>query len=295
MTGVGGPRLIDVEHLGRPRAIGAWIVDERILVDPGPACSLPRLLERLGGWRPEAIALTHIHLDHAGAAGGLLARSPGAEVWVHERGAPHLVDPSRLVRSARRVYGPELERLWGSPEAVAPGAVRIVADGERRGRLEVARTPGHAAHHVSYLDRDSGTAFVGDVAGVRIAPSSAVLAPTVAPDFDPWLWLGSLERIRAWRPSSLALTHFGRHEDVERQLAAVGGELRELLRIGADEQALLEHVARALAAGARPEDVAAYEQAAQPRTFAAGIARYLQRRPRAGSTKEGVPDGPPRP
>jgi glyoxylase-like metal-dependent hydrolase (beta-lactamase superfamily II) len=270
------PRLIDTVHLGTRGAIGAWVVDDSVLVDPGPAVALPGLLEGLGDWRPDAIAVTHIHLDHAGATGALLRRWPGAEVWVHELGAPHLADPARLVRSARRVYGSALDTLWGAPEPVPAEAIRALSGGECAGPFEVIHTPGHATHHVSYMHPASGTAFVGDVAGVRIPPARAVLAPAVPPDFDPPRWLESLARIEAWRPACLALTHFGRHADVTCQLDSVRRELADLLAA----ESVRDHVAAVLDRdGVPPELERVYEQAAQPDTFAAGVRRYLETQP----------------
>jgi glyoxylase-like metal-dependent hydrolase (beta-lactamase superfamily II) len=271
------PRLVDIEHLGTPRAIGAWIVDDAVLVDPGPATGIPGLLEGLGDWRPRAVALTHIHLDHAGACGSLLRHWPGVEVWVHRLGAGHLVNPARLVRSARRVYGDELDALWGEPEPVPAAAVRPVDDGTRVGPFEVAHTPGHASHHVSYLHHESGVAFVGDVAGVRIAPCRAVLAPAVPPEFDPALWAASLDRVAAWRPASLAVTHFGLHDDVDLHLAAVRDELEELVATRGRARAVRDHLAAVLRREPMTADAArAYHQAAQPQTFAAGIRRHLE-------------------
>jgi len=152
-------RVIDVRHLGHERVIGCWQVDD-VLVDPGPSSGLGRLLEELGGWRPRALLLTHIHLDHAGASGSLVERWPDVEVFVHERGAPHLVDPSRLLASARRLYGEDMDRLWGEMLPVPEGNLRVLTGGERvvGGAFEVAYTPGHASHHVCYLHED--TAFV---------------------------------------------------------------------------------------------------------------------------------------
>ena len=135
------------------------------------------LLEALGDERPAALLLTHIHLDHAAATGALVRRWPDLEVYVHERGAPHLVDPSRLLASAERLYGDQMERLWGEIVPVPEGNVRPLAGGETVLGMRVAYTPGHASHHVSYLHEDSGTAFTGDVAGVRIPTLGLHRAP----------------------------------------------------------------------------------------------------------------------
>ena len=207
------PRLIELHHLGRERVIGCWQVGD-ILIDPGPSSCLPSLLEALGDERPRALLLTHIHLDHAGASGSLVRRWPDLEVYVHERGAPHMVDPARLLESARRLYGDDMDRLWGEFIAVPEGQIRILTGGESLidGAFEVAYTPGHASHHVSYLH--DGTAFVGDVGGVRITTDTITIPPTPPPDIDVEAWLASIELIRRWAPERLAMTHFGASEDV---------------------------------------------------------------------------------
>ncbi len=167
------------------------------------------LLEALGDEQPRALLLTHIHLDHAAATGALVRRWPELEVYVHERGAPHLVDPSRLLASAERLYGDQMERLWGEIVPVPEANVRSLAGGETVLGMRVAYTPGHASHHVSYLHEDSGTAFTGDVAGVRIPPSSFIVPPTPPPDIDIEAWEESIGIVEGWQPQRLALTHFG--------------------------------------------------------------------------------------
>src|SRR5436305_7290967 len=138
-------------HLGRERVIGCWQVGE-VLVDPGPSSCLDALLRALAGQQPRALLLTHIHLDHAGASGALVERWPQLEVYVHERGALHLADPARLLESARRLYGEEMDQLWGEMLPVPEGNLRVLRGGERilDDAVEVAYTPGHAYHHVSY-------------------------------------------------------------------------------------------------------------------------------------------------
>lgn len=205
-------RAIDVMHLGRAHVIACWQVDE-CLVDPGPESSLPTVLEAIGEERPRAILLTHIHLDHAAATGALVERWPDLEVYVHERGAPHLVDPTRLLASAERIYGEELERLWGRILPVPEANVRALRGGETVLGMRVAYTPGHASHHVAYLHEESGTAFTGDVAACRIPPSRLVMPPTPPPDIDVELWEDSLDEVASWAPARLALTHFGPVED----------------------------------------------------------------------------------
>ena len=219
-------RVIDVEHLGRPHVIGCWEVDGA-LVDPGPESSLPTVLAAIGDEQPRALLLTHIHLDHAAATGALVRRWPDLEVYVHERGAPHLIDPSKLLASAERLYGDQMQRLWGEIVPVPEANVTTLAGGETVLGMRVAYTPGHASHHVCYLHEDSGTAFVGDVAACVIPPSNLVVPPTPPPDIDIELWEESLDVIESWRPERLALTHFGAIEDPLAHIAKVRSRLRE--------------------------------------------------------------------
>jgi glyoxylase-like metal-dependent hydrolase (beta-lactamase superfamily II) len=220
-------RLIDVKHLGRPHVIGCWDVDG-VLVDPGPESSLPNVLEALGDERPRALLLTHIHLDHAAATGAMVRRWPDLEVYVHERGAPHLIDPSKLLASAERLYGDKLTYLWGEILPVPEENVRVLRGGEDVHGMRVAYTPGHASHHVCYLHEESGTAFCGDVAACRIPPSNLVVPPTPPPDIDIEAWEDSLDAVAAWSPERLALTHFGAIEDdVPGHIEQVRAKLRE--------------------------------------------------------------------
>ena len=161
-------RLIDVEHLGRERVIGCWELDG-VLIDPGPTSSLDNLIAELGGDPPRALLLTHIHLDHAGATGTMVRRWPELPVYVHEIGARHLADPTKLLASAARLYGDQMERLWGEVAPVPEANLNPLSGGEEVLGFEVAYTPGHASHHVSYLHRESGRAFVGDTAAVGSA------------------------------------------------------------------------------------------------------------------------------
>jgi glyoxylase-like metal-dependent hydrolase (beta-lactamase superfamily II) len=274
------PEPIDLLHLGTAKVIGAWRVGD-VIVDPGPSSCLDRLLPALEAHPPRVLALTHIHLDHAGATGTLAERFPDAEVWVHERGAPHMVDPSRLLRSAGRLYGADMDRLWGEVLPVAAERIRVLQGGETLGDFQVAYTPGHASHHVSYLHEPSGVAFTGDVTGVRIDPG-CVLAPTPPPDIDLRAWRASLELIEAWRPRSLAVTHFGRHDDVEQHLGALREQLEWVQRLASDEdEGSFAAAIRAMVAGASaPQNASAYEQAMPPEQSYEGLARYL--RDRAG-------------
>jgi glyoxylase-like metal-dependent hydrolase (beta-lactamase superfamily II) len=201
-------RAIDVRHQGRERVICCWEVDG-VLIDPGPGITVDTLLAALDGRQPRALLLTHIHFDHAGATGTLVERWPEIPVYVHERGAPHMVNPERLVASAGRLYGGDegLRALWGEMLPVPEANLRVLTGGETVEGFEVRYTPGHASHHVSYF-RD-GVAFVGDVGGARIPPHDFTVAPTPPPDIDVAAWKDSIATIRAWDPSRIAMTHFG--------------------------------------------------------------------------------------
>lgn len=219
-------RLIDLDHLGRPRRIGCWRVGDT-LVDCGPASCLPTLLEELGEEEPRVLLLTHIHLDHAAAAGALVRRWPRLEVHVHPRGLRHLADPSKLVASAEQIYGDDLERLWGRIEPVPADNLRELVDGGVAAGMRVGFTPGHASHHASFLDEATGTVFAGDAAGVRIPPLDLIVPPTPPPDIDLEAWLGSIDLIDGWGASSIALTHFGSVDDPPAHLASLRERLRE--------------------------------------------------------------------
>jgi glyoxylase-like metal-dependent hydrolase (beta-lactamase superfamily II) len=272
-------RLIDVKHLGRARVIGCFAVSG-VLVDPGPTSCMDVLLEELDGERPRALLLTHIHLDHAGASGSLVERWPELEVYVHERGAPHLIDPSKLLVSARRLYGEDMDRLWGEVVPVPERNIRALSGGERviDAQFEVAYTPGHASHHVSYL-RDS-TAFVGDVGGVRIAADALTIPPTPPPDIDLEAWHESIERIGAWQPDRLAVTHFGVYEDVGAQLEELSGRLDEWAArvLEQDQDSFISGIQAEIAERAAPEIHGAYTQAAPPEQLYQGLERYWRKR-----------------
>ena len=271
-------RNIDVVHLGRERVIGCWEIDG-VLVDPGPERSLDTLLEHAGeGFEPRAVLLTHIHFDHAGASGALVRRWPQLPVYVHSRGARHMADPERLVSSATRLYGEDgMRELWGEIVPVPEANLNVLEGGETvLGDFRVEYTPGHASHHVSYLHEPTGTALVGDVAGVRIPPTDLVIAPTPPPDIDLDAWERSIDLVAGWRPERLALTHFGEATDVERHL----GELRRALRGQAQEVKVVDketfvarHTAR-LEAELGEETAAVYIQAAPVDHLWLGLDRW---------------------
>jgi glyoxylase-like metal-dependent hydrolase (beta-lactamase superfamily II) len=232
---------IDTRWCGLDRVIAAWQRDG-LIVDPGPASSVDRVITALGEQAPRAILLTHIHLDHAGGTGVLLRHYPEARVYVHKVGAPHLVDPSRLLASAARLYGADrMDALWGDVLPVPADRITALVGGERVEGLDVLAAPGHAYHHVVYLDPADGTAYVGDVAGVRIPPSSLTLMPTPPPEIDVEAWLGSIQALAERRPQRLRLTHFGEVEDAAAQLEAAAEALRRAadLARGGDREAFL--------------------------------------------------------
>ena len=272
-------RLIDVRHLGRERVIGCWEIDG-VLIDPGPTSSMENLVEALGGEVPRALLLTHIHLDHAGASGTLVRKWPELPVYVHERGARHLADPAKLLASAERLYGDQMDRLWGEVAAVPEPNLHPLSGGEEVLGFKVAYTPGHASHHVSYFHPPSRRAFVGDTAAVRIPPSGYVVPPTPPPDIDVDLWEESIDRILDWEPASLGLTHFGGVDDPDGHFAIVRERLREQAELARElssedfERRVREQVGEA----ADPETAEALLQAVPPEQQWSGLDRYWSKR-----------------
>ncbi|MFL5847194.1 MAG: MBL fold metallo-hydrolase [Solirubrobacteraceae bacterium] len=269
-------RELDVQHLGHRHVVSCHEPEPGVLVDPGPSSSLDGLLTALGDVEVRRILLTHIHLDHAGATGLLVERFPDAEVWVHERGAPHVVDPSKLVASATRLYGDDMDRLWGAIVPVPERNLRVVAGGESIDGYRVEYTPGHASHHVAYLHEDSGTALCGDVAGIRIG-DGPLIAPTPPPDIDIEAWHVSLDAIAAWRPQRLALTHWGSFTDVDEHLAGLHAELDAAveLAVRTDEAGYAALMAERFAAAG---ETGSYERASPAPTLYPGLSRYLDKR-----------------
>ena len=216
-----GLDYVDLQFLGRPQIIATAILHGTpgvALVDPGPTTTLDNLTTALTrkGIRFDdvrQILVTHIHLDHAGAVGSILEKHPHIKVVVHERGAPHLIDPTKLLASAGRLYGENMEFLWGEVKPVENPQLQIVSGGETLhvvGReVLVAYTPGHASHHVSYFDTASRVAFVGDTAGIRRGSGGYIMPPTPPPDVNIEAWHESEGKILAWDPDTLFLTHFG--------------------------------------------------------------------------------------
>jgi glyoxylase-like metal-dependent hydrolase (beta-lactamase superfamily II) len=272
---------LDLEHLGHERVIGAYLLETSegpALHDCGPTTCIPTLKRRLGERGLELsdvrhLLLSHIHLDHAGAAGVLVREHPGLQVHVSPVGAPHLVDPRRLEQSARRLYGDDFDRLWGELAPMPEANIHVVGD-EVLG-LTCFPSPGHASHHVCYLDAE-GTLYAGDAAGVRIQPSTFVLPPTPPPEFDLETWERTLKELEAREPQRLALIHFGVADDPKRHLDELRGRLRAwtaLVGDGASEEEF-EAATRADLG----DDAPLYEQAIPAWQSYAGLRRYWDKR-----------------
>ncbi len=246
--------FIDLQFRGSPRVVATALLNGPgglTLIDPGPTSCLPALE---AGLRDRGLTLrdvrtlllTHIHLDHAGATGTIVERVPGIKVYVHERGAPHMIDPEKLLASVTRLYGDQMDTLWGAFLPVPASQVTVLTGGERLDisgtSMRVAYTPGHAKHHVSFLDERAGMAYVGDTAGIRIT-GDYLLAPTPPPDIDIEAWQSSLDVIDAWQPVSLFLTHFGPVTPARAHLArfrttltAMAEAVRDALKAGGSEE-----------------------------------------------------------
>ncbi len=301
-----GTWYVDVHYRGVPELIACGVLETDeglLLVDPGPMVSLEGLTRNLAdhgaGWSDVCgLLLTHIHLDHAGAAGTIVAGHPGIRVFVHEIGARHMIDPARLLASAQRIYGDQMAVLWGDFLPVPAENVHPLGGGETLtvgGRtLRVAYTPGHAIHHVSYLDEASGTAFVGDVGGMRVPGVACVLPVTPPPDVDLAAWRRSLDAVRAWTPERLFLTHFGPAPGALPHLDAMATELeawaervRASLDEAADDAALAQAFHREVLAELRsvipPDRFAPYERFGQPVESWYGLARYWRKQARHAS------------
>jgi glyoxylase-like metal-dependent hydrolase (beta-lactamase superfamily II) len=293
--------LIDVEYLGNPRIIAACLVEGQgsvALIDPGPGSALETLRRKLDQLGPgvkgiDTILLTHIHLDHAGATGTLVRENPRIRVYVHERGAAHMIDPAKLLASARRLYGDAMERLWGEFLPVPAENVSALAGGETLNiggrQLEVVYTPGHASHHVSYFDAAEGLAFVGDTAGIRIANSPTILPITPPPDIDPEAWAKSWELIQQRRPERLFLTHFGVADHIAEHIQELRERLeewsiavRDSLKDGQDDAQraaqFAQQVATKLKRHVPEEEANRYARGAAPELCWYGLARYWRKR-----------------
>ena len=316
-----GITAIDTFMAGRERYTAAYLLqdEEPTLVETGPTTSVEPVAAGLAalGVGPDDLAnivVTHIHLDHAGGVGRLAPRFPRATVWVHERGAPHLADPTRLVASATRIYGDErMDQLFGPVDPVPAERLRSVADGDRialRGRdLDVLYTPGHASHHVALVDSETGAVFIGDALGIHV-PDLPVLRPaTPPPDFDVDLAIDSIERIRSRARSVLLFAHFGPIEEVdrtcdlaERRVQGWAEAVRDALETTEDLEEVVERLvkesARDIETGAESTlDVDRLERRLELlssiRMNAMGLMRYWKKRGEREAAEEGTRPGQP--
>jgi glyoxylase-like metal-dependent hydrolase (beta-lactamase superfamily II) len=290
---------IDLKHGNRDRYIACCMLDcgkELALVDPGPSSTLDELVRNLkerGASVSDVgtILLTHIHFDHAGATGTLVEQNPRIRVFVHERGAAHLIDPARLLKSASRVFGSNIEEFWGAFKPVPARNLSVLNGGEEitigERRFEVLYTPGHAVHHISYFEMDSKVAFVGDAAGVRIT-NSYVYPATPPPDVDLAQLNESVDLIESREPERLFLTHFGLAGRVKWHMTEFRQRLArwsEFVRLSLDSDAddasraqdFSEMVKAEMSTLVTPEEALWFEHSISSRQNWYGLARYWRR------------------
>src|SRR4029450_9871203 len=337
ITLTAGISYVDLQFQGAPRVIATAVLHGPAgiaLIDPGPASSLPVLRETLkragiGVADVTALLLTHIHLDHAGGCGVLLRENPKLKVFVHMKGAPHMINPEKLLASASRLYGDAMDRLWGDVLPVPEGALMILQGGERieagGGSLRVEYTPGHASHHVSYFCQDARIAFVGDTAGGKVVPEggggppgprpahdggawagcnvvpeSAVWPATPPPDIDLEAWSESVSRIEGFGAETIFLTHFGPVSPVGSHVSALRENLtnasrlakESLARDGTDEEReawFVDECRRALQHTMDENNARLYEAAGRFDLSWRGLARYWRKRAGWGARAEGGP------
>jgi glyoxylase-like metal-dependent hydrolase (beta-lactamase superfamily II) len=308
ITLASGIEYVDLNFQGYERVIATAVLhgaDGVTLIDPGPSSCLDVLeadLARRGMSFQDvtAILLTHIHFDHAGAAGTIVRANPKVTVYVHQRGLPHLAAPERLLESATRLYGHDLGRLFGELLPVPIANLRSLEGGERLElagrRLEVAYTPGHALHHVSYFEADSGVAFIGDVGSIRRGPDDFILPPTPPPDIDLEAWRASIATIEEWQPGTLFVTHFGPYTDVRTHFQGLLDRLdsnadlaRAILLRGGSDTAQAEEfrteLRRIMRQTLREVDVDAYEIAGFFGFSYQGLARYWKKKVKSGEVE----------
>jgi glyoxylase-like metal-dependent hydrolase (beta-lactamase superfamily II) len=290
--------LIDAYLLDQAESLACYLFDtpERVLIECGPSRSLPHLLaalEHLGVDDVATVAVTHIHLDHAGGAGQIAAHFPDARVAVHTRGARHLADPARLWESATRVYGPErMQAMWGPMQPVPPERLQVIDEGDRislgGGRhIDVLYTPGHAKHHVVFLEAQTGGAFIGDAVGLAFPHGHIVQPNTPPPDFDPGLSAAQFHRLAALDPAFLGFAHYGLRRDPRAALAEAEDRMWAWVRFveagAGDDETLGRSLREWVLAGYReeghPEEaIAEYDERAFWWMFVPGIRHWLEHR-----------------
>ena len=291
--------LLDLDFQGSAGVVAAYLVTGpfgHTLIETGPGSTLPALEHAIAATGARLgdvtqLLVTHIHLDHAGAAGSLLRRLPEARLFVHPLGASHMVDPSKLLRSATRIYGDRMDALWGAFEPCPAERVELLADGAELAcgerTLTALYTPGHASHHIAFHDADHRSAFTGDVGGVRLQGASYVRPPTPPPDIDVVAWHASVDRLRSLGLDTLYPTHFGRFADPSRHLDELlvrldewTGWVRQWMADGLTPDAMAAELQRKstadIAANVPDPGLAqAYELATPSRMTVDGLARYL--------------------
>jgi len=290
-------QVLDTHQLGTSGIVAATALethDGLLLLDTGPESTFANVAAELRqiGFRPgdvRHIFLSHIHFDHAGAAWRFAEL--GATIYVHPKGAPHLIDPTKVVASAERIFGGDMQRLWGRIAPVPEGSIRILRDGDRVRippfEIWAIETPGHASHHNVYVWEDN--LFGGDIAGVRLG-NGPPIPPFVPPELHVESWLGSLDKIRAANPAKLYLPHFGlvrgsvlAHLDaMEVRVRRWSAWLLDRIRTGADEQQLInafaEYEKAELLAGGADETLARNYETADPSYMAVPAAlRYWRK------------------
>jgi glyoxylase-like metal-dependent hydrolase (beta-lactamase superfamily II) len=292
-----GVWAIDLGFQGRRGVVAAYLLagdGDLALIETGPSSTLPALRAgiRAAGCSTEQLThllVTHIHLDHAGAAGPLARELPHARVYVHPFGAPHMVDPAKLLASATRIYGDQMDPLWGEVAPIAAEQVVALSDGEELRvagrRLRVLFTPGHASHHVTYADDVAGAAYTGDVGGIRMPGTSYVCAPTPPPDVDPDAWRASVVRLKELHARRLYLTHYGPVDDAPAHLDRLIPELDTFIAIAESSLAAGEapdtltaklHARMAAELGPVPPDLLTNLEWSTPSYMATlGLTRYL--------------------
>ncbi|MBI5031640.1 MAG: MBL fold metallo-hydrolase [Chloroflexi bacterium] len=290
---------IDLQFQGRPNVIAAYLFydgEQAALIETGPASTVDTLLEgvQAAGVPLEALRqliVTHIHLDHSGGAGVLTRQLPWVRVYVHPVGAPHLVDPSKLLASASRIYGDKMESLWGKILPVPQANLIVVNDQDEikipGSTVRAFDTPGHARHHHAYLDTNSGLLFTGDVGGVRMPGVSYVRPPTPPPELDIEAWVASISKLRALNATGLCPTHFGlfrgnlhwHWNDLENRLLDWGQLVRGLVKDNASDDEILEQVKTNATAEFKKLDVdpSAYDVAVSYESLVAGYIRYWKK------------------
>jgi glyoxylase-like metal-dependent hydrolase (beta-lactamase superfamily II) len=282
---------IDLEHLGVERIIGVYVVetdDGLALFDCGPSSTVGALKAALARRGLELqdirhLLLSHVHLDHAGAAGTLVREHPALRVHVSPIGAPHVTNPERLERSARRLWGEMFDQVWGALEPVPSENVEVV--GNTAVGLEVFPTPGHASHQVSYLSRD-GTLHAGDAVGVRIQPGRYIFPAAPPPDVDLEGWERTFREIERRAPARIALTHFGVVVDPEEHVARMREELAraaERVRSGMTQDEFAAAI-RADIVASDEGNVAYYERAGPVWQTYVGLQRYWQKHAEANQS-----------